>query len=167
MGLKGEVMELLRTADEAGLERLVSERPAAVRFLLGRLWDPDEDLRRRAANALGAAAAAHPVHGLEAVRKLMWALNDESATHGVYALPALGEIGYRNPQLMAPFVRPIAALAWDDGLRLEILRALCRIAASAPDAAAACKEVLQPHVSKDDPKERELLGRIAAWEETG
>ncbi len=70
------------------------ENPRAIRFLQGRLWDPDDEIRSRAAEALGAAAAAHPELGRELLRRALWALNDESATNGAYMLPAIGEIGF-------------------------------------------------------------------------
>ena len=131
-------MELLRTDDVAGLERLVRSDRRALRHLVGRLWDADERTRRRAAEAVGVAAEAHPDLALDVARRLIWALNDESATNGVYGLPALGEMGHRNPQVMAPLVGPIASYAWDEGLRLEVVRAMCRIAERAP-------ELVRPH----------------------
>ena len=131
-------MEALHAAGEADLERLVRDEPRAVRHLLGRLWDPDDSIRHRAAGGLGAAAAAHPELGVELARRLMWALNDESATNGVYGLPALGEIGFRAPEVIAPFVGPLASLAWDEGLRAGIVAALRRIAEAAP-------ELVEPH----------------------
>jgi len=149
MGLKGKVMELLRTGDAAGLERLVREDRRAVRHLVGRLWDADERTRRRAAEAVGVAAEAHPDLALDVARRLIWALNDESATNGVYGLAALGEMGHRNPNVMAPLVGPIASYAWDAGLRTEVVRAMCRIAERAPD-------LVRPH--------RELLHR---WRDPG
>jgi hypothetical protein len=143
MGLKGKVMELLRTDDVAGLERLVREDRRALRHLVGRLWDADERTRRRAAEAVGVAAEAHPDLALEVARRLIWALNDESATNGVYGLPALGEMGHHNPQVIEPLVGPIASYAWDDSLRLEVIRAMCRIAERAPEMVRPHREQLQ------------------------
>jgi hypothetical protein len=146
MGLRETMMELLRTDDVAGLERLVRQDRRALRHLVGRLWDTDERIRRRAAQAIGVAAEAHPELALEVARRLIWALNDESASNGVFGLDALGEMGYRNPQLMAPLVGPMASYAWDGGLRPAIVRAMCRIAERAP-------ELVRPH--------RQGLGRWA------
>ena len=58
-------------------------------------------------------------------------------------------MGHRNPRMMASLVGPIASYARDAGLRLEIVRAMCRIAERAPD-------VVRPH--------RELLHR---WRDPG
>ncbi len=165
MGLKGRVMELLRVGDEQALGALVADEPRATSFLLGRLWDPDDVLRRRAARGLGMAAASHKGIGIEFTRRLMWALNDESATNGLFGIPAIAEIGYHSPQLIAPFVAPLASLAWDDGLRLEILRALTRISESAPELVRPVCQSVVDHVDKEDPAECDALSRLL--EESG
>ena len=143
MGVKRMVRELLRTGDGERLAKLVAAERRAVRPVLARLWDPDAGIRRRAAEAIGRAAALHPDLGLEIIRNLMWALNDESATNGVYGLPALGEIGFWSPQLIEPFVQPIASLSWDDGLRPEIVKALVRIGEAAPHLLELCRPLLE------------------------
>ena len=132
MGLSREIKELLHHGRDEELARLAVVNPRSLRPLVGRLWDPEATIRSRAARAVGIGAAAHPDKGLEVVRRLMWALNDESATNGVYAVPALGEIGRRAPQTMAPFVPALVSMTSDPGLRLDLLRALCAIAESMP-----------------------------------
>jgi hypothetical protein len=160
MGLKGRVMELLRVGDEQGLGALVADEPRAMRYLLGRLWDPDEAVRRRAAGGLGLAAAAHPTIGIDLIRRLMWALNDESATNGLYGIAALAEIGFRSPEQIAASVAPLASLTWDGGLRVEILRALTRIAEAAPDLVRPVCQLAAEHVDCDDPRECDALARL-------
>jgi len=82
MRLKQEFRELLRQGREEEAVRLVTADARAVRLVVGRLWDPDAEIRRRAARTVGRAAASHPEVGLDVVRRLMWSLNDESATNG-------------------------------------------------------------------------------------
>lgn len=139
MGLKGEVMRALRHGDDATLERLASTDRRTMRHLFGRLWDPDPEIRERAARAVGWAAKAHPDQGLTALRKVQWALNDESATNGVYAIPAVAAIARDCPDLARPFVAPLASYSWDEGLRPAIDRALAAISAVLPDEVAACR----------------------------
>jgi hypothetical protein len=129
-------MELLQQGREEAVAELAVAEPRAVRPLVGRLWDTEAAIRRCAAGAIGRAAEAHPELGLDLVRRLMWGLNDESATNGVYGIPALGEIGRRCPEMMEPFVPPLVEMARDEGLRLELLRALRRIAEAAPGQVA-------------------------------
>jgi hypothetical protein len=162
MRLKGKVMELLRAGESAALEQLATSERRAMRHLLGRLWDQDEEIRQRAAVAIGAGARAFPDLGRDVIRRLLWDLNDESATNGVYGLAALGEIGYCDPQLMAPFIAPVASYAWDDGLRLEILRALCRMTEAAPEQTAAIREIVERFGDMSNPEERPYLERLLA-----
>jgi hypothetical protein len=132
MGLRRRIMELLQRGESGALERLAADDRRCLRYLLGRLWDTNDQVRRRAAAAIGAAAAAHPDLGVDVLRRLMWGLNDESATNGVYGVPAFAEIAARAPELAAPFVGPLVSYLWDEGLRAEILRALVIIAGTAP-----------------------------------
>lgn len=160
MGLKGRIMELIRRGDSDGLERLAESEPRVARHLLGRLWDTDETSRLMSAKALGAVAEAHPELGLEVTRRLMWALNDESAMNGVYGLAALGEIGRRNSGLFAPFAGPMAAYLWDDGLRLEILRALACVHEVAPEVTAEIRDMIEEYADSVHPEENELVHRM-------
>jgi len=160
MGLKEKVMEALHTGDEGRLERLVAYGPRVGRHLLGRLWDPDESIRTQAAVGIGIVAAENPELGTELLRRLMWALNDEAATYGVYGVRAIGEIGNRVPTLVEPFVGPMASYAWDDSLRMEILRSLIRIAEAAPHLVDSHLEDLKTRVDHNSPEERELFGRL-------
>jgi hypothetical protein len=160
MGLREEVVEVLRAGDTTRVEHVAVTDRRAMRHLLGRLWDQDSGVRHAACIGVGAAAAAHPDVGLDVVRRLMWALNDESATNGVYGIAALGEIGARDPALIGPFVGPLASYSWDDGLRLEILKALVRIAAVAPRIVAPHLPQLEPHIDPEDHAETELAAHL-------
>ncbi len=150
-------MEMLRQGDAEGLERIVGDNPAAIRFLQGRLWDADPEIRSRAAVALGAAAKSHPDLGRELLRRALWALNDESAMNGKFMLPAIGEIGRRAPDVAEPFVGPMTAFLWDESLRPGILKALCCIAESAPDLIEGIRDRLLAIGKIDDAGERECL----------
>jgi len=155
-------MELLRQGDSEGLEQMVVENPTAVRFLQGRLWDADPEVRCLAARALGAAAEAHPDLGRELLRRALWAINDESATNGGPMLSAIGEIGRRAPELVAPFVGPMTAYLWDDGLRPGILDALHRIAEVAPELIDDVRDRLLALEDTDDSGEQALIESLLA-----
>jgi len=154
-------MELLQSPDTTRLEKFAAAEPRAMRFLLGRLWDPDETMRGRAAVGIGASAAVNRDLGVDVIRRLVWALNDESATNGVFGLAAIGEIGARDPDLIEPFVGPVACYAWDDGLRLEIIRALSRIADTAPRLVAPFLDEIEQRVDRRDATEVALVAELS------
>ena len=160
MGIGKEVRELLQQGREATLTELALADSRALRPLVGRLWDSDSTIRERAARVLGKAAASHEALGEDLIRRLMWALNDESGTNGVYGIPALGEIGRCAPELLAAHLPGLVALSHDDGLRLEILRALAALAEAAPALVAGELERLQCWVDDSRPDERQAFGRL-------
>lgn len=160
-------MEMLQRGDSEGLEQLVLEQPSAIRYLQGRLWDAEQRVRQHAAEALGSAAATRPELGREILRRALWALNDESATNGAPVLPVIGEIGFRNPEVVAPFVGPMTSYLWDDGLRPGILRALSRIAESAPHLVMGVREQLLEIEHAEDPGEQACLDRLLAVKREG
>jgi hypothetical protein len=160
MSLSAEVKELLRQGREDAVAELVTADRRALRPLLGRLWDPDGEIRRRAAGAVGRGAVAHPELGVEIIRRLMWALNDESATNGVHAVAALGESGRRSPEMLAPYVPALVSMSWDPGLRLELLRALTAIAGSAPQLVAGHLERLASSIDDARSDERQAWDRL-------
>ena len=162
MGLNSEVRQLLQQGREDAVAELVVADRRALRPLMGRLWDPDHEIRQRAARAVGHAASVHSDLGLEAIRRLMWALNDESATNGVHAIPALGEIGRAAPQLIAPYVSALVSMNWDTGIRIELLRALTSIARSAPQLVAGHLPGLSKSIDATRPDERQAMQRLAA-----
>jgi hypothetical protein len=162
MGLSKEVRELLQQDREDALAELAVANPRVLRPLVGRLWDPDGEIRRRAARAVGRAAAAHPDRGAEVIRRLMWALNDESATNGVHAVPALGEIGRRAPGLMTPHIPALVSMARDEGLRSEILLALGAVAQAAPNLIAGELDRLATWIDDSRCGELRALRRLVA-----
>ena len=160
MGIGKEVRELLQQGREETLTELALADSRALRPLVGRLWDSDSTIRNRAARVVGRAAAIHSDLGEDVIRRLMWALNDESGTNGVYGIPALGEIGRCAPDLLAAHVPGLVAMSQDDGLRLEILRALAALAESAPSLLVGEVERLKQWVDDSRPEERQAFGRL-------
>lgn len=155
-------MELLQERDAQGLAELAEKEPRAVRVLLGRLFDGDDQTRGLAADAIGASASARPHAAVELCRRLIWALNDESGMNGAPGIAALGSIGRAAPDAFAPFVAPLASCAWDPALRVEILRALTRVAETAPALVRPVLGTVIPHVDDTNATEREALAQLVA-----
>ena len=160
MTLKEEVMELLRQGRDEALAELAASNRKALRPLMGRLWDPDPEIRRRAASAVGCAAVSHEELGVEIIRRLLWALNDESATNGVFGIPALGEIGRRSPSMLSPYLSSLVSMARDPGLRPELLRALLAVARTDPRLVQPHLDELERVLDHGRAEESDLLGRL-------
>jgi hypothetical protein len=158
--LKDELRALLQSGDEVRLAAMVADDPRSVRHVVTRLWDGDNEVRDRAARALGEAAVHHPGLIREVVWRLMWALNDESATRGGPGLVGLGEIGRRAPEILAPYVPALAAMAGDEGLRAELLQALGALAASAPELVAPHVGTLERAIGEPGPDARAALASL-------
>lgn len=160
-------MQLVRRGDEAGLRRLAVTRPRSLRYLVGRLWDPDAAVAHSAAVAIGHGAAAHPSLGLDLLRRLLWTLNDEAAMNGAASLEAFAEIGYRAPEIMTPFVAPLASYAWDPWLRPGILRALGKIIAANPQARELVAAVVTPMAGNFSPSEQRTVSELVGSQKEG
>ncbi len=154
--VKERVMALLARDDRSALHALLEERPAAVRHLVGRLWDADPTVREAAAEVLGAAAGRDPALGLELLRRFDWALNDESATNAGAVLAAMGAIAVRLPEVAAPFAGRIVAALDDPALAEAARRVLGRIEREAPE--------LLRSIEKNSSDERPVPGEVRTGE---
>ena len=159
-------MELIRAGETDALNELVAMDHRSLRALVGRLWDPDPEVRVVAAESLGRGCAAHPEAGLEVLRGFVWALCDEAATNGRFVIPAFAAVGVNAPRLAAPFVGPMLAFAWDDGLRADLLEAAAHIFEVAPEIVRPHLETIAQHGRWDDPREALALERLLGGEES-
>ena len=162
MGLKDEIRALLQAGADARLAELVAGNPRAVRHVMARLWDGDTVVCVHAARALGEAALSHPGLVREVTRRLMWALNDESATRGGPGLIGLGEIGRRAPDLIRPYVPALVACARDRGLQAELMHALGALGATAPDLVVPHLAALERVMATSGAPERAALAALRA-----
>ena len=153
MALKDDVRALLVSGNEPALAAAVAGDARVGRLLVARLRDVDRSVAQRASKGLGEYAARWPEATREIVRRLLWALNDESGTNGAPALAALGEIGRRAPDLIASYVPALVETVHDAGLRLDLLHALTAIAATAPGLVAPHLPALERAVNPAHPRE--------------
>jgi len=64
--------------------------------------------------------------------------------------------------MLAPFVPALVSLVRDDGLRLELLSALLRVAEVAPHLVAVHLDELEPFIDATHGEQREIFGRLRA-----
>lgn len=128
----GGAVEQYLGGDEAALEALVSEESGAVRFLVGMTYREDRPRRRAGARGLALAARYHPKLIGEVIRRLVWAMNDESGTNGLTAPEVLLAIAEEKPELLLPVVPDLTRLSTDAGLQEGLHQTLERLSTACP-----------------------------------
>ena len=77
--------------------------------------------------AIGRAGHHHPITVQQVVRRLVWAMNDESGTNALTAPEVVRAVADQTPELLLPLVPDLSRLAADEGLHeglAEILEIL-------------------------------------------
>jgi len=133
VSLRDRIHEAVRRGEMNGeLEDLVENEPRALRYLLGMSYHPDLVIRETATRGVALAARYHPKLVQEAVRRLIWAMNDEAGTNALTAPAVLQAIAHENPELLLPMVPDLTRLAADPGLQEGIAKTLKTVASRCP-----------------------------------
>lgn len=159
MSLKSEVRSLLASYDQAGILALVDQKHAAVSRLNRLLFDDDQLIRWRAAEALGWVAGKDPLAIEKIISRLLYTLNDDSGSIGWFAPQALGEIGVNDPDLVEDFFPIIITNINREVFRSGCLWAVGRMARSRPDLVEEAGELVTKCLTDPDPAVRGL----ACW----
>jgi len=150
------------------LEALLVQQPGVWRRLWRFLYHGDEAVRQRAAGAFGLAVALHsegrPELAREVLRRLFWAMNEESGSVCWGAPEAVGEVLRHRPELCDDFVPLLVSLLSDPALRRGVLRALARLG---PECAAAgeAREALRSCL--EDPEVRAAVAPLGISGDAG
>ena len=117
---KEELAIALAAEDHAVLIAAAGDKAHRVlRFLNGRLYDGDE-AKWRAVRALGAVLRAPQVvdreRAVDLLRRLAWALNDESGGVPFGAPEAMGEILAARPELQLEFLPILCSLVTEEAM---------------------------------------------------
>lgn len=124
-----QIREAVARGDLAAIEAAVAAEPRVVRLLLGLSYHQDGELRATAARGLAVAARYHPDLIQNVVRRLVWAMNEESGTYAETAPLVIEQIARERPELLVPLVPDLVRLSADlnlyDGLS-EALRTVAR-----------------------------------------
>jgi len=135
-GLRERVLAAVRDRDVDELERVIAGDRRAVRHLVGVTFRSDPESREIAARGLAIAARCHPTAIRETVRRLIWAMNEESGTNAIWAPDALRAIAAEAPELVLPVVPDLMRLAADPSLRDRVTEIARIVAARYPSDAA-------------------------------
>jgi hypothetical protein len=111
-------------------------------------YHADPEIRKTAIRGVALAARHHPKLVQDIVRRLVWAMNDESATNALTAPQVLQALADEKPELLLPVVPDLTRLAADPGLQeglaktLKILSNRCpgKVGASFTKSLNECRE---------------------------
>ena len=117
MSQRDDVKWLVEQDKRVDLDELIAEDPRAVRYVLSLTYRPEPEIRARAARGIGVAARHHPDLVEQIVRRLIWAMNDESGTNALTVPEVLQAVADERPDLLVSFVPDLTRLAADEGLK--------------------------------------------------
>ncbi|MCL6621501.1 MAG: HEAT repeat domain-containing protein [Syntrophobacterales bacterium] len=157
--LRERLHALLEEADFGGVVQLAAREGAVVRLLLQYLYDPEDLLHWRALEGLGHVAAAYPRQVQKVIGRLLWLLNEDSASVGWGAAAALGEIGRHNLAVVQDIIPMFCGFLEEEFSRAPMLWGVARLAEVHPEALAEVAPYVLPCLQDADPKVRAL----AAW----
>ena len=132
MNLKERTHNTVQNGSDDEIERLVSEEPRAVRYTLGLTYREDSGVRKRAARAVALAARHHPALVQNVIRRLVWAMNDESGTNGTTSPEVLQAIADEVPELLVPMVPDIVRLSAEPELHEGLAAVLLTVSLRCP-----------------------------------
>ncbi|MBI4880844.1 MAG: hypothetical protein HY812_14485 [Planctomycetes bacterium] len=132
MSLREDVRGAVLRGDARELDSLVAAEPRALRFLLGLTYQTDESTRRNAARGIALAGRHHPRLVQGVVRRLVWAMNDESGTNAATAPAVINAIAGERPELLLGAVPDLIRLAADGALHDELVAALQTVVERCP-----------------------------------
>jgi len=132
------IRRALESNDLDAVAAAIRRRGGALSVLVRASYDKETLAGRRAIRAMGLIARepvrTDPAFLRDAVRKLLWSLNDESGSIGWSAPELLGEIVSADPEQF-PDIIPLITAAYDaeeETFRPGVLYALARIADVSP-----------------------------------
>jgi 2-hydroxychromene-2-carboxylate isomerase len=132
MSLRERVQAAVRDPDPGVIDALVAAEVRALRYLTGMTYTTDAGARAAAARGIALAAKHHPKKVQELVRRLIWAMNDESGTNSEYAPEVIRAIAAERAEVLLPVVPDLVRLAADPGLQPNLVAALREVAARCP-----------------------------------
>lgn len=163
MNMKEEVAMLLNEKRYAKLVGQALRNPGLLRYLYRLFYHPYGLARWRAIEGLGHISAAmakeNPEGVREILRRLLWAMNDESGTASWSSPEAIGEIIYHNPEKFQEYISIVVYASEEEIFHRGIAWALGRIAQRRSDLLEEYIPLLRDFLSHPKP---DVRGH-AAW----
>lgn len=132
MKLRDQVLEAVTAGDFDALDKMVAEDQRPIRYLLGLTYRDDPAISENASRGIALAARHHPEHIANLIRRLVWAMNDESGTNALTAPTVLQAIVAEAPELIVPVVPDLVRLSADEGLQEGLAVVLATVVEKCP-----------------------------------
>lgn len=152
-------MQLLLAGDFPAVAELTASTGGVVTILLQMLFDPDSLLHWRATEAIGYLAKIEPKRIKEIIPRLLWSLNEDSASFGWGAAAVLGEIGKNNYTIVEDIILMLFNFLEEDFSREGMLWGLGRLGQSQPQVVLEAAPRIQACLEDPNPQVR----TYAAW----
>ncbi len=135
--LRRNLREAVAQGRIEGIERLVASDPRVVRHLLALTYQPDPQIRQLAARGLALAGSYHPRTVQTMIRRLVWAMKEDSGTNAVTVPEVVRAVAEHQPELLLPVVPELIGFTKDESLREGIAEALRLVVKSCPGKVGA------------------------------
>ncbi|HBX22008.1 MAG TPA: PBS lyase [Desulfotomaculum sp.] len=161
MRLKKQVQEALSNGNYDNILEIGTRHTGQViAALINTLYSMDELLRWRTVECLGLLtkqiSIAEPERAREIIRRLLWALNDESGGSGWASPEAVGEVIRNRPDIYNEFVSILVSFREDPSLIRGIVWALGRIGEVKPALVDDYIPLLHDLLGVSEPQQRGL-----------
>jgi HEAT repeat protein len=154
-----QIVQLLLSEDFPGVAELAAATTGVVTMLLQMLFDPDSLLHWRATEAIGYLAQTQPKRIKEIIPRLLWSLNEDSASFGWGAAAALGEIGRNNYAIVEDITLMLFNFLEEEFTREGMLWGLGRLGQTHPEVVQEAAASIQACLNDPNPQTR----AYAAW----
>ena len=116
MSLRSRILEAIKKGQIDEVETMISTEPRGVRYLLGLVYRPEEEIREGAAKSIARASRHHPKLVKNIIERLVWAMKSDSGANAQGAPVVLLAIAEEKPDLLLPIVPDLIHLGADTSL---------------------------------------------------
>lgn len=157
--LREQVLALLKAADFPGLVELAGRNSGVAAILMQFLYEPGPILYWHALEGLGQVAGAHPEQVQKLIHRLLYLLNEDSASTGWGAAAALGEIGRHQISLVKEIIPMFVGFLEEPFSQEDMLWGVGRLAEVHPELLDEVFPAIVPFLTNPRPQ----LRALAAW----
>ena len=157
--LRERVVTLLQAGNFSGLEELAGQNTGVADILMQFLYEPGPLLYWHALEGLGHVAGAHPEQVQKLIHRLLYLLNEDSASTGWGAAAALGEIGRHQISLVKEIIPMFVGFLEEPFSQEDMLWGVGRLAEVHPELLNEVFPTIVPFLTNNRPQ----LRGLAAW----